>query len=198
MKKRIISFITATIMCIACTITPMASESTAETEMQATEASETKTLEDFGITITEEQLNTLIETIKETVTTEYLEPNGIAPADFEWEKPTKEYNEVLQQNVDSSVFWNGVRGDEVLTYISTALMVGNAEEIPELPDNANLNFNGTYDLVNALYRGMLMGVLEAEISAMEFIELTKAWEMIYNEEECFPFGQFIVNNVKFE
>lgn len=198
MKKRIISFITATIMCIACTITPMASESTAETEMQATEASETKTLEDFGITITEEQLNTLIETIKETVTTEYLEPNGIAPADFEWEKPTKEYNEVLQQNVDSSVFWNGVRGDEVLTYIRTALMVGNAEEIPELPDNANLNFNGTYDLVNALYRGMLMGVLEAEISAMEFIELTKAWEMIYNEEECFPFGQFIVDNVKFE
>ena len=43
-----------------------------------------------------------------------------------------------------------------------------------------------------------MGVLEAEISAMEFIELTKAWEMIYNEEECFPFGQFIVDNVKFE
>lgn len=186
MKKRVIAFIAAAVLSISFTTTLYA-----ETLAEASENAAIKTGSDYGLT--EEQLSGLVEAIKETVTAEYLEPEGIDPADFEWESPAMEFNEEYQCNLPVSVFWNGFKMNEVLTHVSIAVMASrDGEDIPELPDNANLEINGTYDLMKALYRGITIGIIQEDIQGFSF------FEMPYNEEECIPVGQFIVDNVKFE
>lgn len=206
MKKRLLCMLCAGLL-VTGAVPCQAQEEKAGTETKAESEAVSQDVEArYGIT--EEQLQIFEDNVKEAVTKEYLEPNGIDPATF----TLPELYASSGQEISS--FWGMLMGYSWLFSFNMSLMGayyvpeitsiwGNGEgEIPE-PEPAEVEgVADAYNLIDILYVEFVNWYREV-VCADEVV--TEPWELIIgagegvtDKELLSNFVNFYIENISFQ
>ena len=120
--------------------------------------------------ITEEDIQQIYASIKENVTAEYLEPNGIDPADFSWPASTEAWSYLV--TLSESHYMELFTGVEMDT--------SSTENLPPSPEK---------EIMDSIFNGILNGL----------DNLGKYDSAYYSKftQKLSPFNTNIINNVTF-